>query len=251
MRNGCYAFIAFLFLAVCLKGWGATVINFDPPPAGDLPASLTAMGNSPGSAVPLSAQLSNQYNTGSTTDGVLFSSTVPYIAVVSATAPNGISGVTSNGLLSYADPVIFTFVAPGTTTPGVTSNLSIQGDSTGIPGQFATLTALDINGQVLNSVTLNDIGGEIWSINLPGIHSARFDFPTTSTGALTTGSAFGSGTGIALDNLSFGIVTAASPGTPGPGTPSAVPLPPMFWQGLIIISFVTVVNVLRQRAQKA
>jgi hypothetical protein len=242
MKNRLQAIVLVALLAAGAKGWAATVINFDPPTAGDLPASLSAMGNSPGSAVPAIAQLSNQYNTGSTTDGVLFSSSSPYVAVVNATNPTGIGGVTSDGLLSYADPVIFTFVVPGTTTPGVTSNFSIQADATGIPGQFATVTAFDINGQVLDTVTLNDIGSEVWSIDLPGIHSARFDFPTTSTGALTTGSAFGSGTGIALDNLTFGTVTAAST-----GTPSAVPLPPMAWGGLLVIGSLIAIHGLHRR----
>src|SRR5271165_5177163 len=96
----------------------ARTINFDPSP-GDLPSSINAMGNSPGSAVPDDAKLSNQYEA----DGVLFSSSAPYIGVVNiggstASPPNAIGGVTSGGLLSYADPITFTFVEPGATTPG-------------------------------------------------------------------------------------------------------------------------------------
>jgi hypothetical protein len=247
MKNVYYAVVAFVLAIFCAQGRANIVINFDPTGTpGDLPASLTAMGNSPGSAVPSSAQLSNQYEA----DGVLFSSSSPYVAVVdnggsSTSPPNAIGGVTSNGLLSYADPVTFTFVLPGTTTPGVTTNFSIEADAVGIPGQFATVNAFDINNQLLDSVTLNDVGSEIWSINLPGIHSAVFEFPTTSSGVPTTGSAFGNGTGIALDNLTFGTVTAAAT-----GTPSAVPLPPMVWEGFFVIGSVAFVRRFRSQKRK-
>ena len=229
---------------------GVVAINFDPPSTGDLPASLTAMGNSPGSAVPAGSQLTNQYNTGATQDGVLFSSTAPFVAVVGATNPNGLGGVTAGGLLSYADPVIVTFVVPGTSTPGVTSNVSIQADATGIPGQFATVRAFDINDQLLSTQTLDDLGGEIWSFNLSGIHSIRFDFPTLSDGTLTTGSAFGAGTGIALDNLTFGTPTASA-GPPVVGPPSSVPLPRMGSQGVLVLGMLTGAYVWRRRSHSA
>ncbi len=233
-----------LSLLVCGKGWATTSINFDPPgglPAGDLPAGLSAMSNSPGSAVPTSAELSDQYDG----DGVLFSSTSAFVAVVdigssSASPPNGIGGVTSDGLLSYADPVKFTFVQPGTILAGVTSDVSIQADDIGIPGQYATLTAFDINGKVLDSETLNDVGGEIWSIDLAGIHSAEFNFPTTIDGDPTTGSPFGNGTGIALDDLNFGAVTAA-----GSGGSAAVPLPTAAWSGLGLLGLLGGIRALR------
>lgn len=243
MKTGTAALIVAILLVAGTRGWAGVVINFDPPPGGDLPASLTAMANSPGSTVPTSAQLSNQYNSGSTLDGVLFSSNSPFVAVVSATNPNAIGGVTSGGLMSYADPITFTFVVPGTNTPGVTSNFSIQADASGIPGQFATVTAFDINGNVLDTVTLNDVGSEIWSINMAGIHSATFVFPTTSSGTPTTGAPFGEGTGIALDNLTFGTVTAAGPS----GPVSSVPLPPMGWEAMALVGLVAGLFILRQR----
>jgi hypothetical protein len=225
----CHAVAAVILSLLFQAGAKALTINFDPSP-GDLPSALTAMGNSPGSPVPSNAQLSNQYDF----DGVLFSSTDSFIAVVdnggsSASPPNAIGGVTADGLLSYADPVKVTFVDPGTLTPGVTTNVSIVADSVGIPGQFATLRAFGIHGNLLAAQTLNDVGGEIWSLNAPGIHSALFNFPTTSTGAPTTGSAFGNGTGIALDNLTFGTITTAPTGSP------TVPLPPAAWTGLAVL----------------
>jgi hypothetical protein len=232
----------------------ALTINFDPPSTpGDLPSTLTAMGNSPGSSVPSDAQLSNQYDA----DGVLFSSSDPFVAVVeidasSASPPNGIGGVTSDGLLSYADPVNITFVIPGTTTPGVTNNVSIQADSIGIAGQFATLSAFDISGHLLDQQTLEDVGAEVWNLSVAGIHSVQFDFPTTNAGAPTTGSAFGNGTGIALDNLQFGSVTAAdgSPptGNPPAGNPSAIPLPPALGSALITLGLLAALRLFRRQA---
>src|SRR5579862_6706230 len=99
-------------------------LNFDPStdaPPGDLPSSLSTMGNSPGSLVASTAEISNQYDS----DGVLVSSTEPFIAVVDigsgvASPTNGIGGVATGDLLSYADPVKHTFVVPGTSNPGVT-----------------------------------------------------------------------------------------------------------------------------------
>jgi hypothetical protein len=245
-RVKCHALAAVVLSLIFYgKTWATLTINFDPQsglPAGDLPLALDAMGNSPGSPVPSGAELSNQYDA----DGVLFSSSSPFVAVVgiggsSASPPNGIGGVTSDGLLSYADPVTFTFVEPGTTAAGVTSNVSIQADDVGIPGQFATLSAFDVNDHLLDSVTLDDVGGEVWTIDLPGIHSAQFDFPTTSNGVPTTGSAFGSGTGIALDDLTFGTVAAAVS-----GTPVMVPLPAAVWSSLVLLASLAVVRARRR-----
>ena len=78
-----YKAVAAVILSIALgaRAQAAVTINFDPPegmPAGDLPVSLEAMGNSPGSAVPSGSELSNQYDS----DGVLFSSSSPFVAVV-------------------------------------------------------------------------------------------------------------------------------------------------------------------------
>jgi hypothetical protein len=232
-------------LTLCAKSWGLTTIDFDPPPApGDLPAGLSAMSNSPGSPVPSNAQLSNQYEG----DGVLFSSSDPFVAVVDvgssvASPPNGIGGVTSTGLLSYADPITFTFVVPGTTTPGVTSSFAITADSDGISSQFATVSTFDSNGNLIQRQTLTDVGGETWSLSGGGIHTALFQFPTTSAGDPTTGSAFGSGTGIALDQLTFGAITPAS-------GPSAVPLPRADWSALVMLGSLGVVWAIRSRQRR-
>jgi len=152
--------------------------------------------------------LSNQYLND---DGVVFSSTLPYVAVVSGAAfgAGSIGGVASSTVLSYVDPVDITFFVPGTNTPGVTDSVSIQGDPIGIPSQTATLTAFDINGNQIDSETLFDTGSEIWTLTDSGIHSVEFLFPGTN---------FGYGTGIALDNLNFGDVTSAATTTPEPSS---------------------------------
>jgi hypothetical protein len=243
MKSLYYAATAAIALIALSTNALALTINFDPQgtPPGDLPSSINAMGNSPGSSVPDDAKLSNQYQA----DGVLFNSSAPFIAVVdigssTASPPNAIAGVTSGGLLSYADPITFTFVEPGTTTPGVTDSVSIQADSNGISTQFATLSAFDINGILLHSQTLSDVGSEVWDINAAGIHSVRFNFPTNSTGTPITGSAFGEGTGIALDNLDFGAVTA-------PTTPvTPVPLPPAASSALILLVSLAALRMLRR-----
>jgi hypothetical protein len=246
VKKVCFGAVAAIAISLLsyAHAWAIT-INFDPQDTpGDLPAGLTAMSNSPGSAVPTDAELSDQYDS----DGVLFSSSSPFVAVVDigsavASPPNGIGGVTSDGLLSYADPITFTFVVPGTTTPGVTGNVSIEADADGIPGQYAKLSAFDIHGNLLDSQTLNDVGSEVWSIDVAGIHSAVFDFPTTSAGVPTTGSPFGNGTGIALDDLTFGTV-----GATGPTGPSAVPLPAAAWSAMMLLALLATVQSLRRRA---
>lgn len=181
----------------------ATVINFD---------SLTTMSNVPGTTVPDSAKLSNQFNLDSSSPGVVFSSSAPYVAAVflspgTPSVPNGIGGVTATGKLSYADVVRFTFFVPGTSTPGVTDFFSIQADLIGISSNSATVTIFDINGVAMGHQTLADVGGETWSFSKPGIHSAEFLLPTVN---------YGIGVGIALDNLSFNAVTAPAPAAPLP-----------------------------------
>ena len=172
---------------------------------------ITPMSNSPGASVPgapmdsTTARLHGQYYSDL---GVVFSSTEPYVAVVGGSTgfagPTGIGGVAAGDLLSYADPVKIEFFVPGSGTPiPLTYNyVSIQADTTGINGS-ATLTAFDVLGNAIASQTLVDVGGEVWTINLPGIHSVEFDFPGQPQ--------YGSGTGIALDNLQFGDRDGAAP----------------------------------------
>ena len=170
------------------------VVNFDDYAS----VNITPMGNSPGAPVPANAQLSNQYLA---TDGVTFSSVSPYVALGffgSSSSPAGIGGVTSDGLLSYDVPVNIAFFLPGTSTPAITNFVSISGDPSIIANQNATFSAFDVNGALIQSVTQleGSTPNNTWSLSDPGIHSVSF-----SGG--NQGQPFGSGTGIALDDLTF------------------------------------------------
>ncbi len=171
-----------------------TIVNFDDYAS----VNITPMGNSPGAPVPAAAQLSTQYLA---TDGVTFSSSSPYVALGffgTTSPPAGIGGVTSAGLLSYDNPVNIAFFLPGTSTPAITNFVSISGDPAIIANQNATFSAFDVNGALIQSVTQleGSTPNNTWSLSDPGIHSVSF-----SGGNL--GQPFGSGTGIALDNLTF------------------------------------------------
>ncbi len=175
----------------------ADSINFD---------SLSAMSNSPGSVVPVSARLSNQLS-GS---GVTFSSDSNFVAVVllgaghATSGLNKIGGVNSAGQLSYYSPVTVTFSLPSdASVQGVTNLVSIRGDRIPISGNI-TLEAFDINGNLLGSDTEADSVGTTLSLSFAGIHSIRISEE--------------SGT-IALDDLSFNTPTAA------PTTSAPVPEP--------------------------
>lgn len=201
----CHGFVAagvlILSLAVCRAARAAgVVVNFDDYSS----VGLSLMGNSPGSAVPEGSKLSDQYLN---SYGVTFSSTSNYIAIGefgTTSSPAGIGGVTSDGKLSYDDPVTVTFFLPGTSIPAVTNSVSIAGDATGISSQSASFTAYDINAVAINSQTRQETEGasNIWSVSSPAIHSATF-----SGGNL--GQPYGYGTGIALDDLKFGTLIPA------------------------------------------
>jgi Dockerin type I domain len=207
MRYYCFtaAQVAVLLLLTAASRVLATsvIVNFDDYAS----VGLSLMPNSPGAPVPLASQLSNQYLA---SEGLLFSSTSNYVAIGSfgtSSPPAGIGGVASNGDLSYDDPTKITFFLPGTSTPAVTDSVSITGDPDGIPTQPATFSAYDINGVLIASFTKFDIGGtnNIWTVSSPAIHSVVF-----SGG--NQGEPYGSGTGIALDDLTFDSLIPARRG---------------------------------------
>jgi hypothetical protein len=165
------------------------------------------MANAPGTLVPLAARVS-----GLPSLGVLFSSNSNHVALVNVgsqtTSPTlAIGGVTSTGLMSYVDPVRFTFVDPSDPNiPGVTDFVSIRGDLVPIT-QTASLSAFGVNGALLHTLTLPDSAGQTWAISLPGIHEVVLS-------GVSTGLPFGSGTGIALDDLTFNpVVPVPEPAT--------------------------------------
>ncbi len=165
--------------------------------------SLSAMTNSVGTPVPVSARLSNQL----LSSGVRFSSGSDFVAVVNlgsghaTSGVNGIGGVNSAGQLSYFSPVTVTFFLPSDSAiQAVTDFVSIRGDMFPIAGAI-TLQAFDINGNLLGSVTRPDSVGTILSLSVAGIHSIRL---TQSSGT------------VAFDDLAFNTLVAAGTTTPVP-----------------------------------
>jgi hypothetical protein len=174
------------------------LITFEEP-------GLTAMGNSPGAAVPAGSQLHDQF----LGIGVSFSSGAGYVAVVThgcctASVPNIIGGTTSGGTLSYGTPITITFFDPAdTSAPGITDFVQIRGDFIPIPGT-ATMNAYDAGGGLLGSVTAPDVAtGVDLNLSFAGIHSVVLS-QTSAT--------------IGLDNLAFDNVTAVpmTPAVPEP-----------------------------------
>lgn len=159
-----------------------------PPPYGE-PAT-----------VPNESRVSDQFLA---SDGVVFSSDIPYIAVVDITTgdispdhapsvPNAIGGVASNGKLSYSAPIIGNFFLPSDpSVKAITDFVSASTDTRGIGG-LVLLEVFDTEGQLLGSTSAIDFDGPILSLSLPGIHSFRL-----------------SGDGTAgFDDITFNEVTA-------------------------------------------
>ena len=162
---------------------------------------LPAMGNYSGNPVPASAQLSSQLLS---TYGASFTSesSSSFVAVVNLGAGhapsgvNGIGGVDSSGLLSYATPFDVAFFLPSdTSTLAVTDFVSIRGDLYFGSNQPVRLDAFDANGTLLASDTTIDNHIFTLSVSHAGIHSIRvseFDH-------------------VAWDDLSFGVLSVAVP----------------------------------------
>jgi hypothetical protein len=137
---------------------------------------------------------------------VSFTAAPGYVALVllgaghATSGVNGIGGVGASGLLDYS-PFEVTLSMPGDSeTPGVTDFVSIRGDQIAIPG-IATLEAYGIAGNLLGSMTTDDVnGGLTLSLSLPGIHSIRVS-DTSGT--------------VAFDDLGFDAPTAAAVPEPG------------------------------------
>jgi len=150
---------------------GADLITFEVVPG------VTALGIFlDGTPVPVEARLSDQL----LSEGVSFSSTAGYVALVSlggghaTSGVNGIGGVNAAGALKYNSPVVITFTVPGEPgTPAVTDFVSIRGDNFPTAGGSATMEAFDVNGVRLGITTVPDEVGLTLSLSIPNIHSVR------------------------------------------------------------------------------
>lgn len=178
-------------------------------------AVVTAMGNSPGTPVLGGAQLSNQYLA---SDGVSFTSGAGYAAVVNhgfniytPSAPNLIGGTNPDGTLNYAALITASFFTTANTNVFATTNsVKVLGDLLGANGGTVTLSAFDIFGNLLGSITDTDDKppgqGPVLSLSLAGIHSVTFSGTTGTVG---------------FDNFEFGPLTAAP--VPGPIVGAGLP----------------------------
>ena len=189
-----------------------TILNFE---NGEFPG-LVAMGNSPGAAVPTSAQLSNQFLASvgaSFSSGTGFVAVVDHDAVYTPSPPNVIGG-TSGGALDYNSPIFVAFFLPSdTSTPAITNFVQVLGDLIPDNSGSATLTAFDASGTQIGSITQPDFGppgtGLTLSLSVAGIHSLEI---TEITGT------------IGFDNFEFGDLTAvpavagSASGVPEPAT---------------------------------
>jgi hypothetical protein len=177
---------------------GPILVNFENIPG------VTPMGNAQGSVVPLLARLDTQLQNST---GARFSSlSSDYVAAVNlgvghATSGTvGIGGVNVSNVLFYNQPVVVTFSVPGSpSVPAVTNFVSIRADNAGGGGAM-TLQAFDINGVLIGTASVIDVGGPTVSLSLPNIHSIRVTQAQSN---------------IAFDDLRFNPVTAA----PGGGQP--------------------------------
>ena len=174
---------------------------------------LTGMNPNSGNPIPVASQLSDQFLT---SFGVRFSSGSPYIGVVelgsghATSGINGVSGSTSDGLLTYApaNPIVAEFFNPfNPTQPATTDFVSLRIDLAGGSGMFVTLEAFDVDGNLLTFQTSPDIGGATLQIATPGIHSVRYLGTNDQQGA-------------AIDDFTFNPVTPIPTSTPTP-TPTA------------------------------
>jgi hypothetical protein len=188
-------------------GAHAAVITFEEAVA---PA---AMNNSPGAAVPVGSRLTNQY----LSQGVLFSSAAGYAAVVFHLAspenatpsfPNVIGGTLANDTLSYGSAITATFVQPGNAGVLATTNfVRVLGDRFPLGSGTVTMSAFGLNGALLGSTTVNDVGpvgtGPVLELSLSGIHRV------TLVGTSNT---------VAFDNFEFGSLAIPSVPVPAPAT---------------------------------
>ena len=156
--------------------------------------------------VPNSAKLSDQYLN---TYGVSFQSlSKPYVAVVylsegfATSGTNGITSVSGDDRQVYdaGNPLFASFYDPANpSTPGVTDFVSLRGDTFGYPEQTVTLEAYDLDGSLLDTHSVSDVGGQTLSVSAVGIHTVKFIGPDIQP--------YGELGGVGLDDFTFNPIT--------------------------------------------
>jgi hypothetical protein len=147
------------------------------------------MSNAPGSPVPTSAQLSDQF----LSLGASFWSNAGYVAVVDHDAvntpspPNVIGGTNADGTLNYNAPIFVSFLMPdGSSTLATTNFVRVLGDLIPLNSGTATLTAFDSLGTQIGSVTEPDVGpighGLTLTLSVAGIHSVEISETSGTVG---------------------------------------------------------------------
>lgn len=202
-----YSVLGVLVLAATCQ---AGTITFDNPPAGLVPNPSFIEGT----PVSADAELTNQFEDlgaiFSTVGGSPFAALVDLGSGHAVSGTNGIGAVDSSGDLDYALDTDIFLVLPGTLTPAVTDSISIQGDEIPSFGNVV-FTAYDVNGNEIASSTIEDTGGNTFSLSVPGIHEFRLH------------STHGD---VAYDNLVFDVPTAPQvSGVPEPASIAFLGLP--------------------------
>lgn len=216
-------FIAAVSVAAALFSASASagaVIDFE----------TAAMGNSPGTPVPLANQLSNQYLASL---GVSFTSGAGYAAVVchcgfTKSGQNIVGGTNASGLLDYNQPITATFFNTSNPLQSATTNFAkIWLDFLPLGSGTVTLQAFDGSGTLLGSTSTIDNGSvQFLSLNFAAMHSVSF-FSNNAT--------------VGFDDLEFGALTPIS----GGGVPE-----PASW-ALMIAGFGLAGAALRNRRRAA
>jgi len=161
----------------------------------------TISGVEVGRDVPPEAQLTSQLRA---TFGVNFSSVGGFAVAVqlgkdhATSGINGIAPANADGKLVYqrSTPIYVWFSdRSDPSIPMATDHVSVRGDLIGQAGKLATLDAFDVRGRLIKSDTREDVAGQTWEIDAPGIHSLRFRGVDPNEAGVG---------GIALDDLSFG-----------------------------------------------
>ena len=166
---------AALFAISASSASAATTITFEEQ-------GPVAMSNSPGSVVPLAAQLTNYY----LNLGVKFSSGAGFAAIVdhgfpllTPSPPGLIGGTAANGTLDYSSAITASFFNPGDSiTKATVTSVSVFGDLYGLGSGSVFMKVFDVDGNLLGSVTDSDahpLGtGPVLTFSGAGIHSVNF-----------------------------------------------------------------------------